>query len=104
MVALEVLNFPVGMGVRYFFCLTLYILLKSERGEASDQIQSLIPLWFLCVLALLSVPESWYSCYDTYRDKKHVHVSVYDRTRPGVVIVIRVFNAATGGFVSERIP
>lgn len=38
------------------------------------------------------------------KDKKHVHVSVYDQTRPGVVIVIRVFNVATGSFVSERSP
>jgi hypothetical protein len=37
-------------------------------------------------------------------DRKNVHVSVYDQTRPGVVIVIRVFNAVTGSFVSERIP
>jgi len=37
-------------------------------------------------------------------DKKNVHVSVYDQVRPGVVIVIRVFDAATGKFVSERIP
>lgn len=36
--------------------------------------------------------------------EEHVHVSVYDQVRPGVVIVIRVFDAATGGFISERIP
>jgi hypothetical protein len=37
-------------------------------------------------------------------DRENVHVSVYDQTRPGVVIVIRVFNAATGSFVREWTP
>ena len=38
------------------------------------------------------------------RDEEHVHVSVYDQSRPGVVIVIRVFEAATGRFIEERRP
>lgn len=38
------------------------------------------------------------------RDEQHVHVSVYDRSRPGVVIIIRVFEVATGRFVEERHP
>lgn len=37
-------------------------------------------------------------------NKKHVHVSVYDQVRPGLVIVIRVFDAATEHFASERVP
>jgi hypothetical protein len=37
-------------------------------------------------------------------DRENVHVSVYDQNRPGVVVVIRVFNAANGSFVSERTP
>ena len=35
-------------------------------------------------------------------DRENVYVSVYDQARSGLVIVIRVFNAATGSFFSER--
>lgn len=38
------------------------------------------------------------------KDKKHVHVSVYDQAKPGIVIVIRVFKASNGQFVSQRMP
>jgi hypothetical protein len=38
------------------------------------------------------------------RDRKHVHVRVYDQERPGIVIVIRVFEAATGRFVRDIDP
>ena len=33
--------------------------------------------------------------------RERVHVRVYDQQRPGVVIVIRVFDALTGRFVEE---
>lgn len=37
-------------------------------------------------------------------EREYVHVSVYDQSRLGVVIVIRVFDYATGRFIREHIP
>ena len=36
--------------------------------------------------------------------KKNVHVRVYDQARPGIIVVIRVFDAATGRFVQDMAP
>ena len=37
-------------------------------------------------------------------EKEHVHVSVYDQSRPGIVVIIRVFDFATGKFIREEMP
>ena len=38
------------------------------------------------------------------KDKDNVHVYVYDQTKPSVVVIIRVFDIATGRFVYEEKP
>jgi hypothetical protein len=38
------------------------------------------------------------------KNRKKVEVSVYDADIPGVILVIRLFEAASGKFISERKP
>jgi hypothetical protein len=38
------------------------------------------------------------------KEKDYVRVSVYDQTRPSIVVIIRVFDVATGRFVYEEKP
>lgn len=35
-------------------------------------------------------------------EREHVHVSVYDQSRPGVVIIIRVFDGESGRFIRDQ--
>jgi len=37
-------------------------------------------------------------------ESKHVRVSVYDQSHPGIVVVIRVFDLMTGRFIREEVP
>lgn len=46
-------------------------------------------------------PGSWI-VYRPTRDKKVVHVRVMDEQRPGVVVLMRVYDAINGALVSER--
>jgi hypothetical protein len=50
------------------------------------------------------VPPGAWLLYRPPQEENHVHVRVYDQERPGVVVVIRVFNATTGKFVRDLAP
>ncbi|MDX1390696.1 MAG: hypothetical protein R3344_16015 [Acidobacteriota bacterium] len=47
------------------------------------------------------VPPGAWLVYRPSKDRRHVHVSVYDRRRPNVVVVVRVYEAQGGRFVRE---
>jgi len=54
-----------------------------------------------CATLAARVPQGAWLLGRPTHEAGHVHVSVYDHERPGVVIVIRVFDSATGEFVRD---
>ncbi|MGH7701230.1 MAG: hypothetical protein ACREMJ_12025, partial [Gemmatimonadales bacterium] len=54
-------------------------------------------------IARVAPAGSWI-VYRPTRDRRHVHVRVVDRRRAGVIVVVRVFEAAGGRFVREARP
>lgn len=57
-----------------------------------------------CAALAPHVPLNGWLVYRPSRDKKQVKVSVYDHQRPGVVVVIRYYEASTGRLVREEPP
>lgn len=55
-----------------------------------------------CSALAARVPPGAWLVYRPTRDKKHVEVSVYDHTEPGIVVAIRFFEASTGRLVREE--
>ena len=47
------------------------------------------------------VPTGAWLVYRPTRDRKHVEVSVYDRTRPRLVVAVGIYEANTGRFVED---
>lgn len=54
-----------------------------------------------CAEARHDAPPGSWVLYRPDRDKKKVHVSVYDRQQPRVVVAIRYYDAVSGEFLYE---
>ena len=54
-----------------------------------------------CGEARHEAPMGAWVLYRPDRDKKRVHVSVYDASRPSVVVAIRYYDAVSGEFLYE---
>ena len=57
-----------------------------------------------CAELAARVPPGAWLLSRPFKEKKKVHVRVYDQDRPGIIVVIRVFDAATGRFVQDITP
>ena len=57
-----------------------------------------------CVSLQRDVPVGAWLLYRTTRDRKQVRVSVYDERQSGVVVVVRIYEAATGKFLGKERP
>ncbi len=57
-----------------------------------------------CGILAHRVPAGAWLISRSRQEQKYLRVSVYDQARPGIVLVIRVFESATGRFVREESP
>jgi hypothetical protein len=57
-----------------------------------------------CVGIAATAPAGSWILYRPSRDRRLVHVRVVHEERPGVVVVVRMFEAGSGRFVEERAP
>jgi hypothetical protein len=64
---------------------------KGERSRA-------------CAGIARGAPAGSWVVYRPAKDRKHVYIQVVDRRRAGVIVTVRVFDAATGRFVREDAP
>jgi hypothetical protein len=55
-----------------------------------------------CEVLASNIPKGAWLLYRPADEPQHVDVSVYDDRRPGVIVEIRIFVAATGAFVGMR--
>ena len=57
-----------------------------------------------CAGIATTAPAGSWILYRPSRDRRVVHVRVLDESRPGIVILIRLFDADSGRFLEERQP